>query len=169
MTTFTKGNILYSPCFHLKLFHQTRYLKVDSTENSTFFFFPSVYASVHFVIVLDCSITHSTKCRRNPFLDDANYRWYNIFIQSLNCYYLALVILIVDLLVHGWVSGHPHNASLNTDFGDYTSLVYHLHQRAAAEDFEFLLFDSGDVIEGWWATKEPLNGFGSYCPCRYWD
>ena len=56
--------------------------------------------------------------------------------------------ITICFLVHGWVSGHPHNATLNADFGDYCSLVEHLNQRSVDEDFEFLLFDSGDLIEG---------------------
>ena len=50
--------------------------------------------------------------------------------------------------VHGWVAGHPHNATLNADFGDFCSLVEHMHARAVRENFEFLLFDSGDLTEG---------------------
>ena len=50
--------------------------------------------------------------------------------------------------VHGWVSGHAHNATLNADFGDYCSLIEHMHSRAQEEGFEFLLFDSSDLIEG---------------------
>jgi 2',3'-cyclic-nucleotide 2'-phosphodiesterase (5'-nucleotidase family) len=52
------------------------------------------------------------------------------------------------LSVHGWIAGHPHNATLNADFGDFCSLIYHMNENARSQGFEFLLFDSGDVIEG---------------------
>mmetsp|Transcript_806 Transcript_806/g.2924 ORF Transcript_806/g.2924 Transcript_806/m.2924 type:complete len:520 (-) Transcript_806:57-1616(-) len=50
--------------------------------------------------------------------------------------------------VHGWIDGHPHNETLDADFGDFASLVQHMNTIADEEDFEFLLFDSGDLVEG---------------------
>jgi len=50
--------------------------------------------------------------------------------------------------VHGWVFGHPHNETLNADFGDFASLVQHMKEYAENNNEVFLLFDSGDLIEG---------------------
>eukprot|EP01112_Ceratiomyxa_fruticulosa_P010925 TRINITY_DN2916_c0_g1_i1.p1 TRINITY_DN2916_c0_g1~~TRINITY_DN2916_c0_g1_i1.p1 ORF type:complete len:551 (-),score=112.53 TRINITY_DN2916_c0_g1_i1:390-2042(-) len=50
--------------------------------------------------------------------------------------------------IHGWYFGHPHNETLNADFGDFHSLVQHLLANAQAAGEEFFLFDTGDLIEG---------------------
>jgi 2',3'-cyclic-nucleotide 2'-phosphodiesterase (5'-nucleotidase family) len=50
--------------------------------------------------------------------------------------------------IHGWVAGHPHNESLDADFGDFHSMLLHMKANAIKKDEEFLLFDSGDLIEG---------------------
>eukprot|EP00003_Mantamonas_plastica_P029425 TRINITY_DN6966_c0_g1_i2.p1 TRINITY_DN6966_c0_g1~~TRINITY_DN6966_c0_g1_i2.p1 ORF type:complete len:275 (+),score=52.00 TRINITY_DN6966_c0_g1_i2:86-826(+) len=50
--------------------------------------------------------------------------------------------------VHGWINGHPHNETLNTDFGHLASFLSHMKAKAEADKSEFFLFDSGDLIEG---------------------
>lgn len=50
--------------------------------------------------------------------------------------------------IHGWVAGHQHNATLNADFGDFHSLLLHMKANAIKNGEEFLLFDTGDLIEG---------------------
>mmetsp|Transcript_52588 Transcript_52588/g.132259 ORF Transcript_52588/g.132259 Transcript_52588/m.132259 type:complete len:567 (-) Transcript_52588:64-1764(-) len=50
--------------------------------------------------------------------------------------------------VHGWVNGHPHQPELNTDFGDFASLVEHLRENALRDERHMFLVDSGDLIEG---------------------
>lgn len=44
--------------------------------------------------------------------------------------------------------GHPHNATLNCDYGDFASLVERLRAAAAQEGSELLVLDSGDLVEG---------------------
>jgi 2',3'-cyclic-nucleotide 2'-phosphodiesterase (5'-nucleotidase family) len=58
------------------------------------------------------------------------------------------VTIIHTTDIHGWVAGHPHNATLDADFGDFSSLLVHMQANAASNDEEFFLFDTGDLIEG---------------------
>lgn len=57
-----------------------------------------------------------------------------------------LVVHLTD--VHGWINAHPHNKTLDADFGDFASLMEHLNHRCAREGVQLLLFDSGDIVEG---------------------
>lgn len=50
--------------------------------------------------------------------------------------------------VHGWIFGHPHIPVLNADFGDWASLLEHMRHIFREKNEEFLVFDSGDLIEG---------------------
>jgi 2',3'-cyclic-nucleotide 2'-phosphodiesterase (5'-nucleotidase family) len=50
--------------------------------------------------------------------------------------------------IHGWVAGHAHNTTLDADFGDFHSLLLHMQANAIKNGEEFLLFDTGDLIEG---------------------
>jgi hypothetical protein len=50
--------------------------------------------------------------------------------------------------VHGWIDGHPHTPGLDADFGDFASLLEHLNADADANNYDLLVFDSGDLIEG---------------------
>ena len=35
--------------------------------------------------------------------------------------------------VHGWINGHPHSATLKSDFGDMVSLSLRMNEKAAKE------------------------------------
>lgn len=50
--------------------------------------------------------------------------------------------------IHGWVAGHSHNTTLNADFGDFHSMLLHMHSNAIQNGEELFLFDTGDLIEG---------------------
>ena len=66
--------------------------------------------------------------------------------------------------IHGWLAGHPHQAELDADFGDFLSLIEHLHTQADANNDHFLLFDSGDLIEGTGLSDATdIHGYLIYC------
>eukprot|EP00033_Pygsuia_biforma_P000238 GCRY01000297.1.p1 GENE.GCRY01000297.1~~GCRY01000297.1.p1 ORF type:complete len:513 (+),score=111.91 GCRY01000297.1:164-1702(+) len=50
--------------------------------------------------------------------------------------------------VHGWVYGHRHMPALDADYGDLSSFVTHMKADCEKNQREFLLFDTGDILEG---------------------
>ncbi|EEH43956.1 uncharacterized protein PADG_00245 [Paracoccidioides brasiliensis Pb18] len=49
---------------------------------------------------------------------------------------------------HGWLSGHPQEASYGADWGDYITFASHIRKMVEAEGADLLLIDTGDRIEG---------------------
>eukprot|EP00475_Leptophrys_vorax_P033586 TRINITY_DN5302_c0_g1_i3.p1 TRINITY_DN5302_c0_g1~~TRINITY_DN5302_c0_g1_i3.p1 ORF type:complete len:636 (-),score=125.85 TRINITY_DN5302_c0_g1_i3:496-2403(-) len=63
------------------------------------------------------------------------------------------VKLIHTTDIHGWVMGHRHIAGLDADAADFLSMTTHMKTQAESSvggqnPFDFLMFDSGDLIEG---------------------
>lgn len=50
--------------------------------------------------------------------------------------------------LHGYVAGHRHDPYLNSDLGDFVSVVSHLRKNAAASGTHLLVVDTGDLIMG---------------------
>jgi 2',3'-cyclic-nucleotide 2'-phosphodiesterase (5'-nucleotidase family) len=49
---------------------------------------------------------------------------------------------------HGWLGGHPTEASYSADWGDYISFAHHMRRKADEQGVDLLLVDAGDRIEG---------------------
>lgn len=71
-----------------------------------------------------------------------------VVANILLCTHATKVTIIHTTDIHGWVAGHPHNSTLNGDFGDFHSLLIHMKKSAINNGEEFFLFDTGDLIEG---------------------
>lgn len=74
--------------------------------------------------------------------------WLLFVVLVHQAWSLKKINIIHTTDIHGWVAGHQHNATLNADFGDFRSMLLHMQANAIKNGEEFLLFDTGDLIEG---------------------
>ncbi|KNC82535.1 hypothetical protein SARC_05183 [Sphaeroforma arctica JP610] len=62
------------------------------------------------------------------------------------------VVFDVNILqttdIHGWITGHRHQPTYNCDIGDVYSFTTHMRELANNRNSSFMMFDSGDLIEG---------------------
>ena len=49
---------------------------------------------------------------------------------------------------HGWHAGHLQEPFYSGDWGDYISFASHMRRIAASQDFDLLLVDTGDRVDG---------------------
>ena len=71
-----------------------------------------------------------------------------LVLQDIN------ILIVTD--VHSWVAGHPHNDTLNVDYGDVLSLYQRLKVKSINEKKDLFFVMNGDFIDG--------TGLSSYPP-----
>jgi 5''-nucleotidase/2'',3''-cyclic phosphodiesterase and related esterases len=84
-----------------------------------------------------------------------------LFLQDIN------FLVVTD--VHSWVAGHPHNESLNADYGDVFSFYERLKNRSMEEEKDLFFVMNGDFMDGTGLSTYPPEYLTPILQQMPWD
>jgi len=93
--------------------------------------------------------------------------------ETVNAQESPLVLQDINILVvtdvHSWVGGHPHNDTLNADYGSLLSFYQGLHRKAQTENKDLFFVMNGDFMDGTGLTTNPPKYLIPILSMMPWD
>jgi 2',3'-cyclic-nucleotide 2'-phosphodiesterase (5'-nucleotidase family) len=84
-----------------------------------------------------------------------------LVLQDIN------ILVVTD--VHSWVGGHPHDDTLNADYGSLLSFYQRLNSKALSENKDLFFVMNGDFMDGTGLTTDPPKYLIPILSMMPWD
>jgi len=84
-----------------------------------------------------------------------------LVLQDIN------ILIVTD--VHSWVGGHPHNDTLNVDYGDVLSFHQRLKTKSISEKKDLFFVMNGDFVDGTGLSAYPPKDLTPILQHMPWD